>query len=178
MWVAAASAQQPTLANPGLAPPLQMVKYLGASAVTVAASKPQKVTLRFQVDEGKHVNSNLPRSPLLLPTKLRLLPPTDVGTGQITYPAGQDMVFPLAPDEKLNLYSGEFAITAMVSAARYAVPGRFRVHGELQYQACNDRACFPPQKLPVEFDVRVTKSPIRDAQPPRHNPPQSPHVHQ
>jgi hypothetical protein len=32
------------------------------------------------------------------------------------------------------------------------------VHGELQYQACNDRACFPPKKLPVEFEVTVLKS--------------------
>ncbi len=29
--------------------------------------------------------------------------------------------------------------------------------GNLKYQACNDRACFPPKSLPVEFQLAVEK---------------------
>ena len=63
---------------------------------------------------------------------------------------------------------------------RTAVPGTYRVHGELRYQACNDRACFPPKTLPVAFDVKVTRTSLRDPNaPPRpKNPAQSPHIHQ
>jgi len=67
-----------------------------------------------------------------------------------------------------------------VAAAKTMPAGRFRVHGFLQYQACDDRACYPPTKLPIAFDVQVagkgaklsTRSPGT-----RRNPPQSPHVH-
>jgi len=52
--------------------------------------------------------------------------------------------------------------------------GRFRVHGFLQYQACDDRACYPQTKLPVAFDVKVSKAASGRS---RRNPPQSPHIH-
>jgi hypothetical protein len=138
--------------------PKEYVAALPAPHVTVAAGKPQSIKLRFRVSDGFHINSNLPHSAYLIPTKLSLSPPTDIGIGKITYPLGKDIALPFAPDEKLNVYSGEFAIAANVSSLRAATPGQYKVHGELSYQACNDRACFPPKKLPVSFDVTVTKS--------------------
>ncbi len=48
-------------------------------------------------------------------------------------------------------------MTADVLAVRTASPGIFKVHGELQYQACDDRSCYPPKTLPVAFEVRVVK---------------------
>jgi len=61
-----------------------------------------------------------------------------------------------------------------VSATRSASPGKYKVHGQLKYQACNDRSCFPPKLAPVEFEVSVLKPKTGTA----HNPAQSPHVHQ
>ena len=137
--------------------PKEYVAALPAPQVTVAAGKPQSIKLRFRVSNGFHINSNVPHSVYLIPTKLSLSPPTDIGIGKIIYPPGKDIALPFAPDEKLNVYSGEFAIGANVSSVRTATPGQYKVHGELSYQACNDRACFPPKKLPVSFDVTVTK---------------------
>ena len=159
----------------------QFVTQVGNPAVTAAAGKPARVALRFHVADGNHINSNRPGSELLIPTKLRVMPPTDVGIGQIQYPAGHDLTFTFAPDEKLNVYTGDFAITAKVSAQRTAAVGDYRVHGELRYQACNDRACYPPKTLPVTFDLKLTRTSLRDPNapktPPRKNPPQSPHIH-
>ena len=47
------------------------------------------------------------------------------------------------------------------------------IRGELKYQACDNAACYPPKKLPVQFEVKVIKGPP----PHRRNPGQSPHVH-
>ena len=53
------------------------------------------------------------------------------------------------------------------------MPGKYVMHGVLRYQACDNAQCFPPKTLPVSFDVKVVKEPPG----PRHNPAQSPHVH-
>lgn len=151
------------------------VTPLPVSKISVAAGKPARVQLRFRIADGYHINSNQPGSELLIPTKLLLNPPTDVGVGSITYPKGHDLTLAIAPDQKLNVYTGEFTIAAKVSAARTAIPGKYKVHGQLKYQACNDRSCFPPKLAPVEFEVQVLKSRVGSG--PAHNPPQSPHIH-
>ena len=150
------------------------VTPLPVGKISVASGKPATLRLRFKVADGYHINSNKPGSELLIPTKLQLNPPTDIGLGSITYPKGHDLTLAVAPDQPLNVYTGEFTITAKVSAARTASPGKYKVHGQLKYQACNDRSCFPPKLAPVEFEVSVLKPKAGTAK----NPPQSPHAHQ
>ena len=99
--------------------------------------------------------------------------PTDITLGKTEYPTGQDLSFPFQPDEALNVYTGDFAITLTVHPLRSVVPGKYVMHGMLRYQACDNAQCFPPKTLPVRFDVKVVKEPPG----PRHNPAQSPHVH-
>jgi len=151
------------------------VTPLPVAMISVASGRPAKVQLRFKVAEGYHINSHQPGSDLLIPTRLQLDPPTDIGIGSITYPKGHDLVLAIAPDQPLNVYTGEFVITGRVSATRTASPGKYMVHGQLKYQACNDRSCFPPKLAPVEFEVRVLKR--RAGSGTAHNPAQSPHVH-
>ncbi len=154
--------------------PEQRVRMVPAQLVTVrAAGPPVTQQLSFEVTPGFHINSNKPTSELLVPTVVKLDPPTNISVGGLRYPAGRDMSFPFSPKDKLNVYTGDFTVTTLVTAARNTPSGRFRVHGLLQYQACDDRACYPPSKIPVAFDVKVL-APARKA---RRNPAQSPHVH-
>src|SRR5919108_5449660 len=129
--------------------PKAFVAAVNAPHANLTAGKPARVQLKFRVSEGFHINSNVPRSSYLIPTKLTLNAPAGITVGKVTYPPGTDMSFPFSPDEKLNVYSGEFTITAALSAARSTGPGQHKIQGELGYQACNDRACYPPKKLPV-----------------------------
>lgn len=142
--------------------------------VRVPAGSSAKVDLPFRVMPGFHINSNQPKSGLLIPTVVHLDPPTDILVGGVEYPEGQDVSFSFAPKEKLNVYEGDFDVTALVRAARRVLPGRYRVRGELKYQACDDRACYPPTSVPISFDVQVLRAGTRA----RRNPPQSPHIHQ
>jgi Thiol:disulfide interchange protein DsbD, N-terminal len=154
----------------------QRVAFAQVSPVTVAAGKSATVELPFRVIRGYHINSNKPTSELLVPTVLSVNPPTDIAVAKLTYPAGEDRSFPFSPGEKLNVYTGDFAVTGLVRAARTAPPGRYRVKGTLKYQACDDRACYPPGQLPIAFDVKITKA--ASARKHRRNPAQSPDVHQ
>jgi DsbC/DsbD-like thiol-disulfide interchange protein len=152
------------------------VTPLPVAKVSVASGKPAKVQLRFKIEDGYHINSNQPGSELLIPTKLQLNPPTDIGVGSITYPNGHTLTLSVAPDQPLNVYTGEFAISAKVSATRAATPGKYMVHGQLKYQACNDRSCFPPKLATVKFEVQVRKRASASTSTAQ-NPPQSPHAH-
>lgn len=154
----------------------QRVTFAPVSAVAVRAGTSSHVELAFRVTPGFHINSNKPKSDLLVPTVIKLNPPTDLSIAKVTYPAGRDLSFAFAPNEKLSVYTGDFSVRALVSAARSMPPGRFRVHGDLKYQACDNKACYPPTKLPVAFDVKISKA--ASTKPARRNPRQSPHVHQ
>jgi len=158
------------LAQSGKAP---SVTIAPVPLVTAPRAAPTMVDLNFRVASGFHINSNTPKSEFLIPTSLKMDLPTDIILGKIEYPAGQDLSFPFSPDDALNVYTGDFAIKVAVHPLHAVVPGKYVMHGVLRYQACDNAQCFPPKALPVSFEVKVVKEPPG----PRHNPAQSPHVH-
>jgi len=141
----------------------------------IAQGKSGTIDIHFRVASGFHINSNTPKSEYLIPTALKLDAPTDIMIGRVSYPDGSDMSFPFAPEEKLNVYSGDFSVGLLVRPLHSVTPGKYVVHGVLKYQACDNAACYPPKRLPVEFEVKVVKAPPQPSH--RPNPAQSPHVH-
>jgi cytochrome c biogenesis DsbD-like protein len=157
-----------------LGPPGPAVKVAPAPVVTIVQGKPATVSLTFIVASGYHINSNKPKSEFLIPTVLKTEATTDIVIGKTTYPEGQDMSFPFDPDEKLNVYTGEFKVDVLVRPLHTVQAGKYVIRGTLKYQACDNVACYPPKQLPVSFDVKIAKAPPA----PSKNPAQSPHAHQ
>jgi hypothetical protein len=152
------------------------VKAAPVPPVRVRAGSKATVEVPFEVAPGYHINSSHPKDALLVPTRARFDPPTDLAVSKVRYPAGEELTFAFAPDQKLSVYTGDFTVSALVSAARACPPGRYRVRGTLKYQACDDKACYPAGQAPFAFDVQVGRA--ARTTPRRRNPPQSPHVHQ
>lgn len=150
-----------------------VVSMAPAAVVTIAQGKSGQVPLQFRVTRGYHINSNKPKSEFLIPTALKIGATTDIVIGGTDYPDGRDMSFAFAPDEKLNVYTGDFEISVNVRPLHSVQPGKYVVRGTLKYQACDNAACYPPQQLPISFDVRISKA----AAAARRNPAQSPHSH-
>jgi hypothetical protein len=144
--------------------------------VTVKQGGSSPVTMQFRVAPGYHINSNKPKSELLLPTVVSMNVPTNVSVAKVTYPVGEELTFPFSPDEKLSVYTGDFAVKAIVATSKATARGTYRVHASLRYQACDNRACYPPTNIPLSFDITVAK-PARTSGA-RRNPAQSPHIHQ
>lgn len=149
------------------------VVLLPTAVANVTRGKPNPVELQFRIENGFHINSNKPSAEYLIPTTLRVDAQTDIALGKSTYPEGKEMSFEFAPEEKLSVYSGDFPITVSVRPLASVLPGKYAFRGELKYQACDNRACYPPKKLPVLFEVKVVKAPP----PAKKNPAQSPHIH-
>src|SRR5580692_493108 len=161
-------------AQDDLGPQGPVVKMVPAPVVTAVQGKPATVPLVFRVTNGYHINSNQPKAEYLIPTVLKVEATTDIVIGKTTYPEGQDMSFAFAPDEKLNVYTGDFRVDVLVRPLRSVQAGKYIVRGTLKYQACDNAACYPPKQLPVSFDVKIAKAPAAHVA----NPAQSPHAHQ
>ena len=164
----------PAWSQEGPGPQGLAVTMAPAPLVTVVQGKSAPVPLLFRVASGYHRNSHQPKSEFLIPTALKIDATTDIVIGKTTYPAGQDMTLPFDPDEKLNVYTGDFKVDVQVHPLHTVQAGKYVVKGTLKYQACDNLACYPPKQLPVSFDVKIAKS----AGSPGKNPAQSPHAHQ
>lgn len=123
--------------------------------VQVRAGSSATVQLDFRIGSEFHINSNKPKSELLIPTALHLSAGEPLNIAAVNYPAGQDVSFPFAPTEKLSVYSGDFTISATVKVSAKAGNGMYPVSGELHFQACDRSACYPPRSIPVKFEVTV-----------------------
>ena len=161
------------VAQENFGPQGPVVKMSPAPLVTAEQGKAATIPLTFHVASGYHINSNQPKSEFLIPTVLKVEATTDIIIGKTSYPDGQDRSFPFSPDEKLNVFTGDFNVDVLVRVLRSVQPGKYIVRGTLKYQACDNSACYPPKQLPVSFDVKVAKAPAEA----HSNPAQSPHAH-
>ncbi len=117
-----------------------------AEPQSIASGRPVTLLLHFRVEAGFHINSHTPKSEMLIPTRLAVEDMPTAAVSAVDFPAGQLYSFAFQPREKLDVYTGEFLLTAHVTAQ----PGPHTLKGALRYQACDASACYPPKLLAVE----------------------------
>lgn len=155
--------------------PTPKVTAAPIAKVTVVPGGKAKLDMMFRVMPGFHINSNKPASDLYIPTVVHFDVPTDISVIGLQYPEGELLSFPFDPDTKLSVYTGDIPVNGTVMAAKSTPKGTYRVHGNLRYQACDNRSCYPPTNVPIQFDVTIAKPAATKHVP--HNTAQSPHIH-
>lgn len=123
----------------------QWLSFLGPETADVSAAKASTVTLHFHVADGFHVNSHTPLTKNLIATQMVVIEGDGIKVANVDFPPGQPYAFSFDPTNKLDVYSGDFAVTAHVTVAR----GQHPLHAVVRYQACDHAACYPPKTLPV-----------------------------
>ncbi|MGC1783075.1 MAG: protein-disulfide reductase DsbD domain-containing protein [Acidobacteriaceae bacterium] len=153
--ISAQSAWQPGHEGIGFGQPhtQQSVRMVSSPELAVTSGlrvgQPQELALRFAVNSGLHINSHAPHSQFLIPTTLKLDAPTGVEISTVEYPPGVDYHLAFDPKDALNVYTGEFGVLVRMRAH----PGHYTLHGQLHYQACDNRTCSPPKTLPLTLDL-------------------------
>ena len=161
-------------AQEDLGPQGSTVTMAAAPVVTVVQGKGRRPSRSPSTSPA--VTTSIPTGPkseFLIPTALKVEATTDIVIGKTTYPEGQDMSLPSHPDEKLNVYTGDFEVDVLVRPLHSVTAGKYVVRGTLKYQACDNWPAIRRKQLPVSFDVKIAKAPA-----PGKNPAQSPHAHQ
>jgi len=123
-------------------------KVVGQRSATVQAKIP------LSVQGGFHVNSNKPSEEYLIPLKLTWTSTGALQPGAITYPKPSLEKYEFA-EKPLSVLTGNFDLVANFKVAANASAGPGAISGKLRYQACNNRACFPPKTVDVTIPYHI-----------------------
>lgn len=95
------------------------------------------------------------------PIMLSIKPIADAAPVALTYPPSKVLDLE-AIHERVPVFEGEFRIVyeTRISSSRAFIASlgngkELAVTGELKYQACDERVCYPPASLPVSWKLEV-----------------------
>ena len=113
-----------------------------------------KVVVEMTMGAGWHVNSHTPSEKFLIPTNVTLA--ASAGTfSAVRYPKDVERRFEFS-ETPLRVYEGTVRFEADLALPRDAA-GKVAVSGAVSYQACDDKQCFAPAKIPLETSVAISK---------------------
>lgn len=119
----------------------------------VSAGARGKIAVEMTMGPGWHVNSHTPSESFLIPTNVSLT--ASAGTlSPIRYPKDVEKQFSFS-DKPLRVYEGTVRFETDLDLPADAA-GPVAIRGNVSYQACNDRQCFPPGKIPLEASIPVS----------------------
>jgi DsbC/DsbD-like thiol-disulfide interchange protein len=113
-----------------------------------------KVSLVVDVQPKPGIHVYAPGSgEFYIPITVTLNPQPQLKAGKLVYPKSQTMMF---ADEKVAVFAKPFQLAQDVMLDKSLKPGAsLVVTGTVNYQACDDKACFPPETAPVSWTVLV-----------------------
>ena len=103
---------------------------------------------------GYHVNSNTPSDEYLIPLKLTWKSTGALEAGMVVYPKPTMEKYEFA-EKPLSVFTGKFELDANLKAPANAHVGAGAAVGQLRYQACSDRACYPPKTVEVTVPYNI-----------------------
>lgn len=112
-----------------------------------------RINVKADVQSGYHINANKVSDEDLIPTTLTV----DAGElklSKVSWPGSKKYKFSFSETE-LEVFEGSFNIGVNLKAPKNIKPGKYEVSGTLNYQACNDRACFAPKDAPFTVTVII-----------------------
>lgn len=130
-----------------------------ASFDPVARGHEFQLAVVMNIRKGYHVNARKPTLEYLIPTDLKLEPPTGFQAGEVSYPQGKLRTFAFSKSDPLNVYEGSVILRVPVTVAGDAPTGTQTIPLKLRYQACSNEVCLPPVTLNVTATVNVVASP-------------------
>jgi DsbC/DsbD-like thiol-disulfide interchange protein len=139
--------------------PARVAVEARAAAPITKAAQTVDLTLTATPLPGIHVYA--PGNPNYIAVSVTMLPVPGLSMGTPLFPGGEDYFF--APlQEAVKVYSKPFVVRLPVKVSSAFTRGRasdagasVTVKGTVDYQACDDRVCFPPQSQPFSVDVPV-----------------------
>lgn len=120
-----------------------------------------RVNLVAEIDLGKDLHVYAPGVQGYIPIELKLEPASDYKLDEVIYPQSKTLFLPVIK-ERVPVFSGKFrisqdvTITAERDFIRSLGQGKaIPVKAELKYQACDQKICYVPASVPLNWEVKV-----------------------
>ncbi|HET6373853.1 MAG TPA: cytochrome c biogenesis protein CcdA [Candidatus Polarisedimenticolia bacterium] len=117
-----------------------------------------RVAIAVEISPDWHVNSHTPSFEYLIATSLALDDPGAAPGLELSkpiYPPHVERAFSFTDNETLKVYEGTVYIGLEGRTAAGLAPGTHAIHGTLTVQACSDKSCLAPARLPVEISIPI-----------------------
>lgn len=152
---------QPRLSHPVSTSPLVKVE-LAQSDVSASPGARVRLTIRFTPSSGSHLYAAGAEKFGYHPIRITLEPSALYRSHPASY--GPSTILKFASlQEDVPVYSASTLVTEDVWAVRspetnatFASHPDLEIHGTLEYQACTDKLCGPPQNVPIAWKLHIT----------------------
>jgi DsbC/DsbD-like thiol-disulfide interchange protein len=110
-----------------------------------------KTMLFVDVTPNPNIHVYAPGASDYIPITVKVEPQPGVKAGKLSYPKSEMMTF---ADEKVPVFQKPFRLTQEITVL--GKPGTsVPIKATVDYQACDDRVCYPPESQPVMWTVTV-----------------------
>jgi len=116
-----------------------------------------KGLLILKIPAPYHVNANPASEDYLIPTELRFEKSSAFSEPKVEYPAAIEKAFEFSGGKPLKIYEGQVLIKFQLKLAPTVKLGKLSLPALLYYQACDDKACYPPQRLKLTLTLSITQ---------------------
>jgi thiol:disulfide interchange protein DsbD len=125
------------------------------NAVKVNKGESVTVNLTITVNPEWHINSNKPNDEFLIPSEI-----SSKGSGvklsTVKYPQAKDLKLSFS-EEPVSVYEAESSAKLTFTTDKNTSAGKQKVTVTLDYQACNDVSCLPPNVTTTEFELEIVE---------------------
>jgi peroxiredoxin len=126
-----------------------------ASHSIVAVGQRVALTLDVELKPNMHVYGHDVEG--YIPIEWKMKESDATATHEVRYPAAEKIHFATL-DETVPVYRGHFRLRGLITIAEDGklrplldTSGNFSVESTFRYQACDDRTCYPPREVPIQF---------------------------
>jgi hypothetical protein len=142
-----------------LAPKPPAAQHISVEPGSSAAAVPPGAALTLFAEvtpaAGVHVYAEGAKAFDFIPVSLVLTPNASISVGKPRFPPAQPSP-PGAVDEKVPIYTKAFRISQPITVRSTVKRGDvLTISGAVNYQACDDRLCYPPSSVPVHWALSV-----------------------
>lgn len=117
-----------------------------------------RLAVQVEVAAGMHVNANPPSEEWLIPVQASVAGVDGVRVMEAFYPEAKSRRFPYA-EQPFRVYEGTFIVGLTLAVAGDLPAGGRQLEVILDYQACDDDACFAPAQTSTKVPVMVVSDP-------------------
>ena len=126
-----------------------------AAPLEVDGAAGKKLALFVDVAPKPGVHVYAPGAKDYIAVSLKVNAQPELTVGKVAFPKSEEMFFE-ALNERVPVFQKPFRITQDVTLGRSVKAGStVTVSGTLNYQACDDKLCYPPESAPVSWTVSV-----------------------